>query len=244
MDAEQRTEPPVRRDLGARQGIFVSKESTEEIERRIQEREKARQGLLKENERLQMAKKIERKQRFTETARFSAIAVVAVLLLAGAGYGYTSLSSSLDEKSCKFHDHATFRVVDEDEVLRFVHPRFDMDRMAMRAHLHQRDDATLHLEGGCANVQEVFGLMGMKIKPGYLKLDQELHDEKELVDEGNRTLRFFLYHEVDDQMVWEEDPRLLGHQLRDGQRLLVIYGNHTDEEITQYQAMVPQPPGA
>lgn len=166
--------------------------------------------------------------------------MVGILALTGVVWGYVEVDSKLEAKGCNFHEHATFRVVDEGQVLSFKHPRFDMSNMAMKAHLHQPNDSQIHLEGKCASVDDFFSLMGMKIEPGLLQLDHELHGGKVLEDEGNRTLRFFLYHETPDDWKWEEYPGLLDHQLRDGQRMLVIYGEYTDEEITAFQDQVPR----
>ncbi|MBW3583683.1 MAG: hypothetical protein KY455_11345 [Euryarchaeota archaeon] len=211
----------------------------DEIERRIREREAKVERLRQSMEKEARVKRLERKETVARSAKTTAFVLAGLLVFAGAAWGYFKATDMLEESGCSFHEHATFQIVDQGEVLRFQHSRFDMKHMEMRAHLHQPDDSKVHLEGGCATVQEFFGIMDMKIRPGHLQLDTVLHDDKVLKDEGNLTLRFFLYHEVGGNWTWEEYPKLLGHQLRDGQRMLVTYGDYTDEEIARYQAGVP-----
>lgn len=213
--------------------------SREELERRIQEREKR---IAEMKAKLGMAESFERTERMDRVAtgvRLTAIGIGLLVLLAGGAWGLSKLSD-LGPEECRFHEHATFRVYEHDEELGFKHSRFDMRNMAMRAHLHQPNDYLVHLEGACASVADFFSLMGMKLEPGYLRLDKELHDGRELRDDGNNTLQFYLYHNVEGNWTWEPYQDLPRHQLRDQQRMLAAYGNYTSEEVSIMQARVPQ----
>jgi len=167
--------------------------------------------------------------------------VVPLLLILGiglvAGMPYIQ-ENFLREKGCPGHWHATFRVFDEDEELRFQHPRFDMASMSMRTHLHQPDDAKMHLEGGCADMGDFFGAMGMRLRGDSLRLDDELHEGRSIANEGNLTWRFFVTDETGN---WTERPDLPSYQAKDGQRILLTYGDLGDEAIAAQQERVPRP---
>ena len=210
-------------------------ESREELERRIQEREAKMQKMRTQLGRADSFQKRERRDRVFTRVKLAAVGVAAIIVLSGGVWGASKLASLGPEK-CNFHEHASFRVFDEGQQLSFQHPRFDMRNMAMKAHMHQPNDYQVHLEGGCANVKTFFSLMGMSLKPGYLKLDTELHVGKVLRDEGNLTLRFFL---MTPDGNWTEKPDLPNHQLRDQQRALITYGNLTFEEIARQRGLVP-----
>jgi hypothetical protein len=211
---------------------------------RIREREERMRRLKSQLDRADAAQRMEKRERITSSAKLVALSVGVLLVLAGGVWGVNQLAGLVPDNACKFHEHATFRVFDRGQELGFQHPRFDMRHMAMRAHLHQPNDYQIHLEGGCADVAEFFGLMGMEIRPGHLRLDQELHGGGALADDGNDTLRFYLYHEVEGNWTWQEYDGLLGHQLRDRQRMLITYGNLTDEEVAYQQSRVPAVPMA
>lgn len=195
--------------------------------------------------RLERAEKFDRRERRDRTvraAKLSALAVGAIIVLSGAVWGFTALADVLRGPECEqigFHEHTTFYVFDEGERLRFVGERFDLDPMPMRAHLHQPNDYMLHLEGDCATMREAFAFMGMDLQKGRLRLDQETHGGKVLEDNATHTLRFFLYSPEGE--AWSEFPELPGHQGRQGERILITYGDLTDEEIAGQQAQVPPP---
>lgn len=215
--------------------------SREEIERRIQEREKRMAEMKAKLQKAEAWEKTERVDRITTRVKLTAIGIGAIIVLSGAVWGVSQLADLGPKNECAFHEHASFRVWDGPQELSFQHSRFDMRNMAMKAHLHQPNDYQVHLEGKCADVSEFFSLMGMMLRTGYLKLDSELHEGRVLEDNGNETLQFFLYHDAGGNWTWDSYPDLPGHQLRDKQRMLVAYGNYTTQEIAQMQAQVPSP---
>lgn len=213
--------------------------SREELERRIQEREKR---MAETKARLQQAEvweRTERVDRITSRVKLTALGIGAIIVLSGVVWGVSKLADLAPNNECGFHEHASFRVFDGLQELSFQHPRFDMSKMAMKAHLHQPNDYQIHLEGACADVSNFFALMGMKLRAGYLKLDPELHDGRVLENDGNESLRFFLYRDAGGNGTWEEFPELPGHQLRDNQRALIAYGSYTSDQIATMQARVP-----
>lgn len=213
--------------------------SAEDLRRRSEERGKRMAELRGRLDQADAWEKAERRDRISTGFKLVAYGAAALVVLAGGVWAVSQLASLTPDNPCGFHEHASFRVADGGQLLSFQHPRFDMRNMAMRAHLHQPNDNQVHLEGRCASVSEFFGLMGMTLKPDYLKLDGELHGGRILRSDGNHTLGFYLYHDVAGNWTWEPYADLPGHQLRDKQRMLVAYGNYTDEQLTDLQARVP-----
>lgn len=213
----------------------------EELQRRIEEREKHIAQMQAKLRRTEAFEKRERADKISGTLKLAALGIAAILVLAGGVWGVSKLAS-LGPAECRFHEHATFRVVVDDRELSFKHNEFDMrgGPMPMRAHLHQPDDAKIHLEGGCADVQTFFSFMKVKVGPDHLKLDDVLHGGRDLRPDANNTLQFYLYHPVAGNWTWEEYPNLLDHQLRDKQKMLVTYGNYTTDELSMFQARVPE----
>lgn len=215
--------------------------SPDDIQESIKEREERIakiQGKLKQSE---VWERAERKERVSSGFKLVALALAVLVVMAGGVWAVSKLTSVFHAE-CQFHEHASFRVAVEGDVLSFQHKKFDMQGgpMPMRAHLHQPNDYQIHLEGSCADVGDFFSFMGMKLKPGYLKLDDVMHDGRELREDGNNTLRFYLYHDVGGNGTWEPYEGLIGHQPRDQQRMLVAYGNYTQEEVASLQARVPE----
>lgn len=208
----------------------------DEVKERIRERQERMRKMKADLVRTDAFQKAEKVDKIATRAKLTAIGIAALVLLAGGVWGANKLGDLVPENQCGFHEHANFRVFDQGRELEFKHPRFDMKYMAMKAHLHQPDDSQIHLEGDCADVSTFFSLMGMKLRPGYLKLDDELHASKELQDNGNDTLRFFLYHKEDGNWTWTEKPDAPDYQLRSMQRLLITYGNLTDDNIQRQQS--------
>lgn len=210
----------------------------QEAKERIRERQERMRKIQDDLARAEAFEKSEKTEKFSSGVKFVALGLAALVVLAGGVWGVSKLGGLLPENQCAFHEHANFRVFDRGEELSFRHPRFDMQYMAMKAHLHQPDDSQLHLEGACADVAKAFDLMGMDLRPGYLKLDNELHAGKVLENHGNDTLRFFLYHDVEGNWTWTESPDAPDHQLRSKERLLITYGDLTDEEIRREESRV------
>lgn len=61
-------------------------------------------------------------------------------------------------------------------------------------------------------------------------------------NDGNRTLQFFIAPTGDDWEIIGADE-LNERQSLDGERMLILFGNYTDERIAQLQGGVPYPPG-
>lgn len=170
-------------------------------------------------------------------------ATLPVLLILGIGLvvGMPYVQENyLTDKGCPGHWHASFKVYDEGQELNFQHPRFEMNPMPMRGHLHQPNDWKMHLEGGCLTVSGFFDNMGMDLTRDSLQLDNELHGGRVLAVEGNNTLGFFVGL---SNGTWIEKPDLPSYQPKDGERILVTYGTWTDEELKRWQERVPDPLG-
>lgn len=212
----------------------------DEPERRMTARER----------RAERVRKGERKKLPAKALKNAALVVVVVLVLAGAVYGVNKLNTLAP--SCALqssHEHATFYIYDNGELLHFKHPKFNMQGSGVgvlpgKMHMHQPVDDQLHLEFGCGPFGQFFDYTGMELRPGYLKLDEELHGGKVLQDQGNQTLKMYLFEPDMDNVPlgnWTLKPDLHKHQLRDCERALITYGNQTDQQIEQQRAATRPP---
>lgn len=178
-------------------------------------------------------------ERRTRPGRLLRKAIVPLaVLLVGSGVAYGFYYTSTHAPECPGHWHATYQVFDNGTALDFQHPRFDMRSMSMRTHIHQPKDYLMHLEGGCANVSEFFQDMGMRLRQTSFRLDEQLHEGMTLANEGNMTLHFYV---APSNGTWQEVPDLPSYQPRDGDRILISYGNPSTDEIARQQATVPMP---
>ncbi len=171
---------------------------------------------------------------------------------AGVVWGLVYLSGLGEDCALEeLHEHATFYVYDNGTRVRFQHPKFDMEGpgeaglLPSKVHMHQPNDYQVHLEFGCATMGQFFGYMGAEFEEGRFQLDDVVNGGKVLEDEGNMTLRYFLFMPDEDRSkhngTWIEKPDLPSHQGRDCQRMLITFGELTDAMIAEQQKSVPAP---
>ncbi|MGH2625660.1 MAG: hypothetical protein ACRDHY_03290, partial [Anaerolineales bacterium] len=96
----------------------------EELEQRIREREERISTMKEKLGRADAFEESQRKDRIATSVKLSALAVGALLLLAGGVWAVGKMGDFVPDSACKFHEHATFRVFVDGQFLIYQHPEF------------------------------------------------------------------------------------------------------------------------
>lgn len=157
-----------------------------------------------------------------------------------------------DAPDCPGHWHASLGVVVEGERVPFPQPPYNWEGeggdLPFAMHMHRPDQEQLHFEPArprCQGVQQTMALLDVRIEPGLLRF-AGAHEQGpfggEYRDDGEQVLRTFL--EARGEGLREEPvDAILDYQLRDGEKLLVAYGDYAPEEIEVLMAQIDEPTG-
>lgn len=193
------------------------------------------------------AKKKEAKNLAESSRQFAKRAVIpAIVVLVLAGFAAAIyFDEVVIKEQCPDHEHATAHTYVDGEKISYQHPQLDLNAdMRLKFHLHQSDDETWHLERGCTDLKEAFSELHVDLSADKMVLrgvHEDLGQAGTYEEEGNNTLQMYLYEDGDWEQV--EIGDMLDFQARDGHRLLLTYGENSEEEIATMQAQVPAPPG-
>ncbi|MEK6976045.1 MAG: hypothetical protein AABY18_06855 [Candidatus Thermoplasmatota archaeon] len=196
------------------------------------------------------AKQQSRKDAPVRMARKAIVPGIIILVIAAivAGFYFTAKNQG----ECPDHWHATFDVYVQDDNgtaqrISFRHPDFDLSRNTpMRSHMHQRDGKNqFHFEQGaqCVGVEEAFGYVDVELNANSMTLQgahAALGQEGTYREEGNKTLEAYVQSPSGE---WRHPSvkSILDYQLKDGESILILYGNYTDEQVAQFQAAMALP---
>lgn len=175
--------------------------------------------------------------------------IVAVAL---TGIVYAMQQSAETRASCPGHWHATFAVYVDGERVPFPQPPYQLapqGKLPMSMHMHTPSQELLHFEPvppKCLGVKDAFDLIDVGLSANKLVLDGD-HKEGPLggtyEEQGNKTLRYFVqeHEEALRETSWSS---LRDRQLKDGEKLLIAYGDYTDQQVSAYMEAISEPPGA
>jgi hypothetical protein len=178
--------------------------------------------------------------------------IVAAALAVGLAGAVAFVFLGDEDRDCPGHWHATFAIYVDGERVRFPQPPYSWDgeggKLPLSLHMHAPDDEQLHFEPRsprCVGVQSALELLDVRIAPGELALsgahEGGPHGDA-YRDEGNRTLRVFL--EPRDGTLQEAPVAgILGHQLRDGEKMLVAFGSYTPDQVRAMMDAIRDPAG-
>ncbi|MGB0653349.1 MAG: hypothetical protein ACPGQL_09135 [Thermoplasmatota archaeon] len=175
------------------------------------------------------------------------------LLIAGIGAGvyFTATSSS----NCPDHWHATFDIYvtpEDGEAFQvsYVHRQYDLNtgQTPLSAHMHQGDRINqIHYEdpsGDCTDFDTFMRYVDTDISNSRIVLDGAHSDLGQAgTYRANETLEIKAYHSTDGGLEWKEISinKLNDRQLKDGERVLILHGSFSDEEIQLMQDQVDTP---
>jgi hypothetical protein len=151
-----------------------------------------------------------------------------------------------DTDACPGHWHSTVDVYVLGERVSFDHPQYTLegsDRMPFSSHLHRGKDWEWHWEpqGGedCIPLGEGLDYVDMEVSGTRLVLDgthDQLGQSGTYTEEGNNTV--FAIHRVGEG---EWDTIGIGslndRQLKPDERVIILYGNYTDEQMAGYKEL-------
>lgn len=168
-----------------------------------------------------------------------------VIFLVFAAIVTAMVVTANNAKPCPGHWHASQDVYVNGERMSYQHPKFTLEGrlgMPVSTHMHDGNDAMWHFEPQagtqCSPFREALAFVDTDISPGKLVLDgvhEDLGQAGVFTDNGTSTLR--AYHRVGGED-WQSIsiPSLHGRQLQPDERVLIVYGNETDDQLAPFKA--------
>ncbi len=176
------------------------------------------------------------------------ILIAAVLVVAIAGIVYAVQQNAETRRECPGHWHATFAIYVDGERVPFPQPPYQMSpggKLPMSMHMHSPSQEILHFEPSpaeCLGVAETFEMLDVDLGADAVTFEGShgAFDGKYEAD-GNQTLRYFVQPR-DGELQEEAWSSLRGRQLANGEKLLVAYGEYSQEEIQSMMDSISTPP--
>ncbi|MEM2140348.1 MAG: hypothetical protein QXJ74_00415 [Nitrososphaera sp.] len=161
------------------------------------------------------------------------------LLLIGAGIGvaiaavaaafaYQSINPPDPYVLGSAHEHAVFAVILDGQKIDFSQDKYQVKSRFI--HVENNDGTTIHRHAVGVPFEFFLESVGMGIQGDCFVRD----DGQQFCDDGGKQLRFFVNG--------EEVDLLANYVVEDEDRVLVIYGNQTDEEIQQELTLLDETP--
>lgn len=187
-------------------------------------------------ERARIAAQLQRQDSTKRMLRNGGIALVVLLVVAGAAYGI----SKIPKEPPFVHYHAKFQVYANGNLESFANPKWD-GAVYEAAHMHAPHYDVIHNEA-----REGQGTMG---KFFQFDLGGKLTNDELLVPAGasfpgdykaNATHKVleFVSNQVTNQS-WTKIDNVGDYAFREGDRILVLFGDYTDAQIQDMQARFP-----
>ena len=176
------------------------------------------------------------------------ILIAAIALLAVAGIVYAFQQSAETRGNCPGHWHSTFQIFVDGERVPFPQPPYLMapqGKLPMRVHMHTPSQEILHFEPPqpeCMGTAEAFEIVDVELGATTMTIGEDhgpLAGTYE--NEGNNTLRFFVQPRdgTMSETTWGD---LDGRQLENGEKLLIAYGQYTEDELQAMMDGISTPP--
>ena len=220
-------------------------------------------GLSQREKRAQRHKTESRKGAPGKMARKAIVPAIVLLVLAGVATGFWYTYTH--QPDCPTHWHATFDVyvpskanASQPEQVNYRSQFYDISggQMPERAHMHQSDGYNqFHFEQAtvCVGVREAFGYVDTKVSTHELQLVGHHADFGQAgtwKDNATAHLHIYIDHvsnitkvnkaPVSAHWEWKEESvgSVLNYQLKDMEKVLVVFGDYTPAQIAQMEAQV------
>lgn len=188
-------------------------------------------------ERVREAQRQARPQKLMKNVKVTALVLVGILALGGAVYGYTQLP----DPPARVHWHAKYQIVVDNETVSFHDPEIYDMRRYHDAHLHPPDQDIIHNEGreGRGNLAGfVKFTLGGDLTPAKLVLPPGSSKPGTYVEEDGNKVQIFV-NNTEEGKPWTEISNPEEYSFRNYDRILILYGNYTDEELRALQENFP-----
>lgn len=196
-----------------------------------------------EEEKVKKAKREKEKQEQRKKAQYRqysyyAISIIALVGLAGAAYVFMPqgaiLSGSGDSDlgpAGSAHTHADFKVIVNGEQIDFAKREYMV--VSNKVHIEGMNGNVVHGHATGSNFKFFMNSLGFDYNATYLKTpDQEYY-------ENGKQVQMFVNTGGD----WREiEPKAF--RFESGDRILLTYGNYTEEEISSFQSSVTAQSGS
>lgn len=190
-------------------------------------------------ERARIVAAVERKEKTRRALRWTAGAIVVILVIAGAAYGL----SKLPKAPAQVHWHAAYEIYADGNLVAFTSPQFFYDSnpnaQYLPAHLHQGCPTIIHNEAkeGQGHLADLFNydLQG-KLTNNELLVPAGAIGAGDYKVGGNQTLQLFVSH---SNGTWEKENDITAYTFHNEDRDLLLYGNYTQDQIAQYETNFP-----
>lgn len=174
--------------------------------------------------------------------------VVVIIIVAIAGIVYAFQQSAETRGNCPGHWHATFQIFVDGERVPFPQPPYLMapqGKLPMSLHMHTPSQEILHYEPpqpDCLGTGDAFETLDIDLGASKLTVGEDhgpLAGSYE--NDGNSTLRYFVQMR-DGEMEETTWGDLGGRQLKNGEKLLIAYGDYSEDEIQSMMDGISTPP--
>lgn len=160
--------------------------------------------------------------------RSISLKLVAIISIIIAGIGYAAYSLATTKPIGPIgsaHLHVDIKIYINGKVLDLSLDKYQLKSDAV--HLEGRDGEVIHVHATGVTLGYFLGTLGMSIKEGCLRLDSG----EEFCNEGERTLKVYVNNEL------IQNPE--DYVMKDLDKILITYGDETEEEIKKQIASIP-----
>ena len=184
--------------------------------------DKKRSGNKRRDDNSYFAISRRRKKRFMLIIIPIVAAAIAIAVVSGLMYSARQQQSSNNNNYGPVgsaHEHAAFAIKINGKQIDFSQPKYQLQSRLI--HVEGGDGTTLHRHATGVPFDEFLKSVNMNIKDGCFILD----DGKQYCDNKENKLRFFLNG--------NETDSINSYVINPNDRILVIYGNETADQINQ-----------
>lgn len=188
-------------------------------------------------ERRKRLAQLERQEKARNALKWSSIAAVAIVLVAGAAYGI----SKLPKQPQQVHWHAKYRVYVDGQLVSFANPRFDGMKYE-EAHIHAPEYDTIHNEGleGRGTLGRFFEFqLGGKLSDTEIVLPQGSSIPGDYKANDTARVQILMSNQARGKDWAPIASNYAGTEFHDGDRYLIVYGDPTAEQLAQFEAQYP-----
>lgn len=156
------------------------------------------------------------------------LVIYSLIIIAGAAAVYVIMSSLSEAPRIgsvgSTHEHVDFKIFLEGKAIDFSQPKYQI--AAQYVHVEGGVGGVVHKHATGVTFRDFLKTMNMDMDSKCFKSD----DNKRYCNEGDSTLKFYLNGKISDKFE--------NYELHDLDKVLISYGNESDEQIKQQLAAI------